>query len=60
MYEGLAGFYIINDSEEGSFGLPSGNYDIPLALSSKQYDNNGQLVFDTNDNNGLWGDIIHV
>ena len=59
-YGGQAGFYIITDAEEQSLGLPSGDYDVTLALSSKTYNWDGSLSFDTNNNAGLWGDIIHV
>ena len=59
-YRGQEGLYIITDAEEQSLGLPSGKYDIPLALGAKTYGSDGQLIFDTLDNVGLWGDIIHV
>lgn len=36
-YFGQAGFYILTDSQEQALNLPSGKYDVPLALSSKQY-----------------------
>jgi bilirubin oxidase len=59
-YRGQEGLYIITDAEEQSLGLPSGKYDIPLTLGAKTYGSNGQLIFDTLNNVGLWGDIIHV
>lgn len=43
-FEGQAGVYIVHDPKEDSLGLPSGDYDIPLALSDKTYQENGQLV----------------
>jgi hypothetical protein len=57
---GLSGFYILTDVEEQALGLPTGDHDIPLSLSARQYAADGSLVFDTNNNTGLWGDIIHV
>lgn len=43
-YYGQAGVYIVYDPKEDSLGLPSGKYDIPLALSDKTYQDNGELV----------------
>jgi bilirubin oxidase len=57
---GLDGFYLLTDKKEQSLGLPMGNYDVPLALTAKQYDADGQLVYDTHGHTGLWGDIIQV
>lgn len=60
-YFGQAGFYILTDDDEKASGLPQGKYDIPLSLSAKQYDNNGQLVSPaTQPGVSLFGDIIHV
>ncbi|OCK82578.1 Cupredoxin [Lepidopterella palustris CBS 459.81] len=59
-YFGQEGFYKISDAQENAIGLPSGNYDIPLALSAKYYNPDGSLLFTTNNNAGLWGDVIHV
>lgn len=36
MQKGQAGMYILSDPSE-DYGLPTGNYDIPLVLASKQY-----------------------
>lgn len=60
VYMGLYGFYLLTDEEEQALGLPAGDYDIPLALSAKQYAADGSLFFDTHNNTGLWGDVIHV
>jgi bilirubin oxidase len=43
-YEGQAGVYIVYDPKDDALGLPSGKYDVPLALSDKTYQDNGQLV----------------
>lgn len=60
VYRGLSGFYIITDEDEQALGLPTGDHDIPLSLSAKTYSPDGSLLFDTNNNTGLWGDVIHV
>ena len=42
---GLAGFYLIRDPEEEHLRLPSGPYDIPLAIHDRILDAEGQLVY---------------
>ncbi|KAL1626033.1 hypothetical protein SLS56_007007 [Neofusicoccum ribis] len=59
-YYGQAGFYILHDAAEDSLNLPSGAYDVPLALSSKQYQSNGDLFSPAAETVSLWGDVIHV
>lgn len=60
VYMGQEGFYLLSDDEERGLNLPNGEHDIPLSICSKQYGEDGQLVYDTNDNNGLPGDVIQV
>lgn len=57
---GLHAFYLISDEEEQRLGLPDGVHDVPLVLTSRQYAEDGSLVYDTNNNTGLWGDVIEV
>ena len=59
---GQAGAYIITDEAEDALSLPSGYgvYDIPLVLSSKQYNSDGTLFSTHGETDSLWGDIIHV
>lgn len=42
---GLAGFYILRDPEEDRLGLPSGPFEIPLALQDRILDPRGQLAY---------------
>ena len=61
-YYGQAGFYILHDPQESSLGLPSGAYDIPLALAAKRYNSDGSL-WDPEANGettSVYGDIIQV
>ena len=44
-YAGLAGLFLISDDEESSLGLPSGDYDLPIVLQDRIFDNNNQLVY---------------
>lgn len=46
-YAGLFGFFLIRDEAEDALGLPSGPYEIPLALCDRLFDAQGQLVYPT-------------
>lgn len=62
-YMGQAGFYIMHDDEELAIpGLPQGDYDIPMALTSKRYNNDGSLWSPekNGEDKNLFGDIVHV
>lgn len=59
-YFGQAGFYILHDPAEDKLGLPKGKYDLPLALSAKQYNSDGTLFDPKDERTSLWGDVIHV
>ena len=62
-YYGQAGVYIIYDPAEDSLALPSGNYDVPLAITDRLYSSNGDLASpssNTNFGTGFYGDTIEV
>lgn len=59
-YYGQAGFYILHDPAEDVLDLPAGPYDVPLALTSKQYNSDGTLFSPASETVSLWGDVIHV
>jgi FtsP/CotA-like multicopper oxidase with cupredoxin domain len=59
-YFGQAGFYILHDPAEDALKLPSGKYDVPLTLSSKQYNTDGTLFSPAGETTSLYGDVIHV
>jgi spore coat protein A, manganese oxidase len=42
---GLSGIYIIHDDFEQSLNLPSGAFDVPLLISDRTFDANGQLAY---------------
>jgi spore coat protein A len=42
---GLAGFYLLRDPAEDRLGLPSGRFEIPLALQDRTLDARGQLAY---------------
>jgi spore coat protein A len=45
VYAGLAGFYLIRDSEEDSLNLPSGAYEIPLMIQDRSFNADGSLSY---------------
>ncbi|KAI1841538.1 hypothetical protein JX265_013503 [Neoarthrinium moseri] len=61
-YFGQAGAYIITDPAEDALGLPSGygEFDIPLILTSKYYNQDGSLQSTIGEKDSTWGDVIHV
>lgn len=44
-YMGLAGMFIVNDDEEKSLQLPSGEFEIPLVFSDKKFNEDGTLRY---------------
>ena len=40
-FQGLAGLFIINDTEESALNLPSGIYEIPLVIQDKRFSSSG-------------------
>ncbi len=53
VYAGLAGLFIVSESEEQKAGLPSGTYDLPLIIQDRTFDRNSQLVYLATDTE--WG-----
>lgn len=45
VYAGLAGFYLIRDSLEKKLGLPGGEYEIPLMIQDKTFNEDGSLFY---------------
>jgi spore coat protein A, manganese oxidase len=45
VYAGLAGMYWLRDDNEASLNLPAGDYEIPLMLQDRSFDDKGQLVY---------------
>ena len=60
VYYGQHGLYFVEDPDEESLGLPSGDYDIPLALVDKAYQYSGELAPPEASESNFWGDILHV
>ncbi|WP_431027459.1 multicopper oxidase family protein [Lysinibacillus sp. LZ02] len=45
VYAGLAGFYLLRDSLEERLNLPSGQYEIPLMVQDKSFNEDGSLFY---------------
>ncbi len=45
MYAGMFGLFIVRDKVEDSFGLPKGNYEIPLVIFDRFFREDGQLYY---------------
>lgn len=45
VYAGLAGFYLLRDTNEDQLGLPKGEFEIPLVIQDRVFDAQGQLVY---------------
>jgi bilirubin oxidase len=67
VYRGLAGFFIIDDQNSDALDLPKdyGVDDLPLAIQDREFDENGQFVYehDRSDilgHTGMLGDTILV
>jgi FtsP/CotA-like multicopper oxidase with cupredoxin domain len=59
-YYGQTGIYIVKDPAEDALQLPAGQYDVPLALTDKAYQSNGDLARPDGDINNFFGDVIQV
>jgi len=64
-YKGLAGMYILFDELDSNdenapppaFGLPSGEFDVPIVFQDRVFDeDNGRLFFDKFNDDGILGD----
>jgi spore coat protein A len=60
MFYGLAGFYILEDDLEAELELPSGDFDVPLAIQDRSFNADGTLRYTENVDEGFLGDTIVV
>ena len=65
VYKGLSGFYLLFDNldtgdETTGFRLPSGEFDVPLVVADKVFDEDGHLFFDLFNLDGILGDRFVV
>jgi len=45
VYAGLAGFYLIRDGWESGLNLPSGEYEIPIVIQDRMFQDTGELYY---------------
>jgi FtsP/CotA-like multicopper oxidase with cupredoxin domain len=45
VYFGMAGAILVRDEEENKLGLPSGEYEIPVIIQDRSFDDQNQLVY---------------
>ncbi len=60
VYMGLAGLYILRDATENALGLPSGPYEIPLAIQDRKFRTNGSLYYPDAWEEHFFGDTFIV
>jgi spore coat protein A len=60
VYMGLAGFYLLRDGTEAALGLPSGEYEIPLAIQDRTFRPDGSLEYPAEWQEHFFGDTILV
>ena len=63
VYHGLAGAIIVNDEEERKLELPSGEYEIPIVIQDRRFNDQNQLIYAHSMHDrmmGFYGDRILV
>jgi spore coat protein A, manganese oxidase len=60
MFYGLAGFYIVEDDLEAALQLPAGDFDVPLVIQDRAFNEDGTLRYTENIDEGFLGDTIVV
>jgi spore coat protein A len=53
VYMGLAGFFLVRDAVENALGLPSGEFEIPLAIQDRSFNVDGTLKYPA-----MWEDLF--
>ncbi len=63
VYQGLAGALFVHDEEEAKLELPTGEYEIPIVIQDRLFDEQNQLIYVRNKHDrmmGFYGDRILV
>ncbi len=60
VYAGMAGFYLLRDAFEDALGLPSGPYEIAMAIQDRQFNPDGSLFYPAALQNRFTGDKVLV
>lgn len=59
-YSGLIAQYHLSDGSESVLKLPQGPYDVEMMVSDIMFQTNGSILFNLDDESGMWGDVIMV
>jgi spore coat protein A len=65
VYAGMAGFYLIRDAEDtlgpdNAFGLPSGQYEIGMAIQDRTFNEDGSLFYNAQLEDAFKGELALV
>jgi spore coat protein A, manganese oxidase len=57
---GIAGFYLLRDPDELALGLPSGKYEVPLAIQDRSFRPDGQFLYPESVGDHFFGETLLV
>jgi spore coat protein A len=57
---GLAGLYILRDSNELSLDLPSGEFEVPLVIQDKSFNPDGSMIYHESFQDHFFGNVLMV
>lgn len=57
IYRGLAGLFLVDDDEQDALGLPAGEFDVPLLLQDRRFDEQKHLLYNPDDSTHMDGFI---
>lgn len=60
VYMGLAGVYLIRDAAEAALGLPSGEFELPLVIQDRTFNQDGSLAYPDMWMEDFFGDTMLV
>jgi len=60
VYKGLAGLFIVQDTEEKKLNLPSGNRELPIVIQDRYFDDDNQFRYRSSIMGGAYGDKILI
>jgi spore coat protein A len=60
VYSGMAGFYLLRDDFENNLGLPSGEFEVPMAIQDREFNPDGSLFYNPTITSAFKGDRVLV
>ncbi len=60
VYMGIAGVYLLRDAVEQALTLPAGEFEIPLLIQDRTFNNDGTLSYPTGFQDHFFGDTVLV